>query len=163
MHLNEAVVLGLLAAPVILLMVLRANATMVFLSLCLGYVVMQFLSADARQFADLFMTHAAISTNIIKIVLLLFPAVFTTLFMIRTVRGAKLVMNIVPSVAVGCLVALFLVPVLPSGLSNAITGLSLWRQAIRLQDLIIGLGAMISLFFLWMQRPRKDGEERGKR
>jgi ABC-type uncharacterized transport system permease subunit len=124
---------------------------------------MQFLSADARQFADMFLTHSAISTNIIKLGLLLFPAVFTTLFMIRTVRGAKLVMNTVPAIAVGCLVALFVVPVLPPGLSNAITGLPLWHQAIRLQDLIIGVGAMISLFFLWMQRPRKDSDEHGKR
>jgi hypothetical protein len=160
---NQAIVLGLLAAPVLVLMLLRINATMVFLSLCLGYVVMQFLGADAKTFADVFMTHAAVSTNIMQLGLLLFPAIFTTLFMIRTVRGAKLVMNILPAVAVGSLTVLFVVPLLPPGTSHAITGLRLWQEAIRLQDIIVGAGALVSLLFLWTQRPRRDKEERGKR
>jgi len=163
MNPNQAIVVGLLAAPVLVLMILRINATLVFLSLCLGYVLMQFLGADTQSFAETFMTHAAMSTNVMKLVLLLFPAVFTALFMIFTVRGAKLIVNILPAVAVGCLTVLLVVPLLPPGTSHAITGLTLWQQAVRLQALIVGAGSLISLLFLWLQRPRRSGDEKGKR
>src|SRR5215471_15170971 len=117
---NQALVIGLLAAPILILMILRINATLVFLSLCLGYVLMQFLGTDTQAFADTFMTHATLSTNVMKLTLLLFPAVFTALFMIFTMRGAKLILNILPSLAVGSLVVLLVVPLLPPGTAHAI-------------------------------------------
>ena len=162
MNANEGIVIGLVAAPILVLMILRINAGVVFSSLCLGYVLMQFLGNDAKSFAELFMAHAAVSTNIMKLGLLLFPAVFTALFMIHTVRGVKLVMNVLPALAVGCLLALLVVPLLPPGLSHAITNLAAWRQAIRLQDLIVGAGALVSLLSLWLQRPRQNNKEHGK-
>jgi hypothetical protein len=160
---NQAILIGLLAGPVLLIMGLRINATMVFLSLCLGYVVMQFLGADAQSFAELFMTHAAISSNIMKLALLLFPVVFTALFMIHTIRGAKLVLNVLPAVGVGCLTVLFVVPLLPPGTAHAIGNLQWWRLALQLQAIVVGAGALVSVFFLWMQRPHKDADERGRR
>jgi len=163
MSINEGIVAGLLIAPILVLMILRINAGVVFLSLCLGYVLMQFLGADARSFAELFMTHAAVSANIMKLGLLLFPAVFTALFMIHTVRGIKLAMNILPALGVGCLVVLLVVPLLSPGLSHAITDLPLWRQAVRLQDLIVGAGALVALLALWLQRSRPKEKEHGKR
>lgn len=160
---NEAVLIGLFAAPVLLLMLLRANATLVFLSMCLGYVVMQFLGDEAQSFANLFMPQASVSANLMKLGLLLFPVVFTTLFMVRTLRGSKLVFNVLPSLAVAFLTVLFIVPLLSPGLSHAITSLTLWHKLVLLQALIVGAGALISLFFLWLQRPHKGDDEHRKR
>jgi len=162
MSTNEIVLIALFAAPVLVLMLLRTNATLVFLSLCLGYVVMQFLGNEARSFADLFMPQASLSTNVMELVLLLFPAVFTTLFMMRTQRGAKLVFNVLPAVATGFLVMLLVVPLLSPGIGHAIMALSLWHQLTRVQALVIGAGALVSLLFLWLQRPHKSGDEHGK-
>ena len=159
---NLAILAALLVAPVLLLLVLRINATLVFLSLCLGYVVMQSLGADTQSFAETFMTHAALSTNIMKLVLLLFPVVFTMVLMIRTVRGGRLVLNFLPALAVGCLTVLLVVPLLPPGLSHAIAHTSIWHQAARLQSLVVGVGALISLLFIWMLRPKQSGEKHGK-
>ncbi len=156
-----AIVLGLFAAPVLVTLLLRINATMVFLGLCLGYVLMQFLGADTQDFAATFLPHAAVSSNVLKVTLLLFPAVFTAVFMIRTARGAKAVFNLLPALATGCLVVLLVVPLLSPGLSHAITGMSLWRQVARLQGLVVGTGALVSLLFLWMLRPHQD-KPRGK-
>jgi len=160
---SQAILIGLLGMPVLLLTVLRINATFVFLSLCLGYVVIQFVGPAAKTFADLFMAHATFSTNIMKLALLLFPVVFTTLFMIRTVRSPlKLILNILPAAAVGSLIVLFVVPLLSPGISTGIVRLRWWHEAIRLQDMVIGAGALISIFFLWAQRPRKHIEAKGK-
>lgn len=152
------IVLALVGAPVLVLMLLRISATMVFLGLCLGYVVMQFLGGDAQSFASLFTAHATVSTSVMKLVLLLFPAVFTALFMIHTVRGARLLLNLLPALAVGCLTALLVVPLLPSGLAHGVSSLALWHQVTRLQDLIVGAGALVSLLLLWTQRPRQGGD-----
>jgi len=160
---NELIMLALLAAPVLLLMVLRVNATMVFLSLCLGYVLMQFLGTDGISFAKMFLSERSMTANVVQLSLLLFPAVFTLLFMIHTVRGGRLLLNVLPALAVGCLSLLFVVPLLPGGTAHAITNLTLWHQALRLQSGIVGAGALISLLFLWTQRPRARSEPRAKR
>ena len=161
---HELVIIGLLILPVVLLMLLRVNAAMIFLSLCLGYVVMQFLSADVQAFATTFMTHTTVSTDAMKLGLLLFPPALTTLFMIGTARGARFILNIIPALAVGYLAVLLVVPLLPPGTAHAIMGVSLWRYAVRLQAALVGGGALVSLFFLWTQRPRRHhAEEHTKR
>ena len=158
---NELIVIGLFLAPVALLMLLRVNAAMAFLSVCLGYVVMQFTSADVRSFADAFVPQAPLSGNVMQLGLLLAPLLLTTLFMVHTVRGTKYILNILPAAGVGFLAVLFVTPLLSPGLSHAITALSLWQQVSRMQSLAVGAGALISLFFLWSQRPHHDKDKKG--
>jgi hypothetical protein len=162
---HNIIILGVLLAPVLLVMLLRVNAALVFVSLCVGYVLAQFLGSDTQSFADLFVSHgASVSAAVMKLVLLLFPAVFTTVFMIGTVKKARLVLNILPALATGCLTVLLVLPLLPGSVSKAITDASAWTYIVRLQSAIVGAGALISMFFLWMQRPKHHTEEHaGKR
>lgn len=156
-------------APILLLMILRINATLVFLSLCLGDVLVQFVAPDANQFVSLFSAHGSkvITTNspTLQIFLLALPVVLTAVFMIRTVNGyGKLALNLLPSAGVGLLGALLLTPLLPSGMSHAIVHSSLWSQLQKAEDLIVGLSALICLLVLWLQRPKTghDKEKHGK-
>ena len=138
---SPEVILGaIIAVPVIVLMVLRINATLVFLSLCLGNVLVQFVAPDANSFMTLFSAHVPkgvdTGSDAVKIVLLLLPVVLTAIFMIRTVRGnGRLVLNLLPSVGVGLLGGLLIVPLLPSGLSHNIVSSELWQQVQRAQGL----------------------------
>src|SRR6266849_4182234 len=94
-------IVGMIAVPALLLMVLRINAAIVFLSLCLGDVLVQFTGKDAGSFVNLFSSSTA-SDYSASIALLLLPAVFTMLVMIGTVRGhVRMVLNALPAVAVG--------------------------------------------------------------
>lgn len=147
-------------APVILLMVLRVNAALVFLSLCLGDVLVQFVSADANDLVSLFSSgHQTTSHNFLKIALLLLPPTLTAIFMIRTVRGhGRLLLNSLPAAGVGMLGALLVVPLLSPGLSHNIVHADLWHQISRAQDLIVGASALICLLVLWLQRPKTGGE-----
>lgn len=157
---HDFIILGLGLTPVLLLMLLRVNAALVFVSLCVGYVAAQFLGNDIQSFANLFISHgSAVSVSVMRLGLLLAPAVLTMLFMIGTVRKTRLVLNMLPALATGCLVVLLVVPLLPSSTANAVTGSSLWVQFSRLQSAIVGASALISLFFLWTQRPKKRHEE----
>lgn len=153
---------AIVLVPVLLLMVLRINATLVFLSLCLGNVLVQFVAPDANSFMALFSAHVPkgvdTGNNTIKIALLLLPVVLTALFMIKTIRGhGKLALNLLPAAGVGLLGGLLVVPLLPGGLSHNIIASPLWSQAQRAQDLIVGASALICLLVLWLQRPKTGG------
>jgi hypothetical protein len=156
--------LGLIVlAPVVLLMLLRINATLVFLSLCLGDVLVQFVAPDANLFMQLFSAHVPKGVDTgndnIKLILLLLPVVLTAIFMIKSVHGSfKLFLNILPAAGVGLLGALLVVPLLPPGLSHNIVHSSLWNQLQNAENLIVGASALVCLLVLWLQRPQAGGK-----
>jgi hypothetical protein len=154
---------AIVLVPVVLMMVLRVNAALVFLSLCLGDVLVQFVANDTSEFLTLHANQvpqqaASAGSNTIKMVLLLLPVVLTTVFMIRTIRGpGRLLLNLLPAAGVGLLGGLLVVPLLPAGLSHNIVDSSLWPQIQRAQDLIVGASAVVCLLVLWLQRPKAGG------
>ncbi|MDL2341704.1 MAG: hypothetical protein QFB87_01325 [Patescibacteria group bacterium] len=163
---TPTIILGaIVAVPLALLMILRINAALVFLSLCLGDVLVQFVADDANSFISLLQsTHAtqatdtvATGSNFIRLVLLLLPVLLTAIFMIKTVKGAKLLLNILPAAGVGLLGGLLVVPLLSPGLSTNIIQSSLWLQVTKAQNLIVGSSAMVCLLVLWLQRPKAGG------
>jgi len=161
----EVTLAALVIVPMLVLLLLRVNATLVFLSLCLGDVLTQFVAADANELIGLLsasnaQVHLSSTNNTLKIMLLLLPAVLTTVFMIRTVRGRfRLLLNALPAVGVGLLGALLIVPLLPPGLAYNIIASPLWGQVHRAQDLIVGSTALVCLLVLWLQRPKTGGSE----
>lgn len=165
---TPSAVLGtIVLVPVLLLMALRINATLVFLSLCLGDVLVQFVAPDANSFLQLFSAHLPknvdTGNDTVKIFLLLLPVVLTAIFMIKTINGkAKLALNILPAAGVGLLGALLVVPLLPPGLSHNIVSSSLWSELQKAQNLIVGASALTCLLVLWLQRP-KTGDKHGKK
>ncbi|HYH36455.1 MAG TPA: hypothetical protein VD706_03075 [Candidatus Saccharimonadales bacterium] len=166
---SPAVILAaIVLVPVILLMVLRINATLVFLSLCLGNVLVQFTANDAGDFLTTFsasntVTSLTTTNSNLKIVLLLFPVVLTTIFMIKTVHGgSRLLLNILPAAGVGLLGALLVVPLLPPGTAYNIIDSSLWSEVQKAQPLIVGSSALVCLLVLWLQRPKAGGHHKRK-
>jgi hypothetical protein len=175
---SPALTLGaILVLPVLIIMILRINATLVFLSLCLGDVLIQFVAPDAKNFVKLFAGQnsqlSSLVSNNIKVVLLLLPVVLTAVFMIRSIKGhAKLLLNLFPAVGVSLLAALLIVPLLSASMRHSIVGSEYWAQIQRAQDLIVGLSSIICLLVVWLQRPKhhhgeeskhsKHGHHRGK-
>ena len=158
------ILITILATPVLVLMVLHVNAAQVFLSLCLGAVLVQFVAPDAGTLVASTGAHGTgipTSQSAVNLTLLLLPVILTTIFMIRSVRGkAKLAYNLLPSVGVGVLIALLAVPMLSYGLTSSIRNLQLWRELQNLQTLIISANTLLVLFSLWMSRSKGGGEEK---
>jgi hypothetical protein len=153
--------------PVLILMFLRINAVLVFLSICLGDVLVQFVAPDSKTMITTFAgsnAHLAnMLSNNIDIVLLLLPVVLTAIFMIHTVHGgAKLILNLLPAIGVGLLATLLVIPLLSAGLRHNIVDSSLWAEVERAENLIVGSSSIICLLVLWMQRPKKSGSGEGK-
>lgn len=154
----------LLAVPLVLLMALRINAALVFLSLCLGNVLVEFIGPDA---GTLLASGVARSPGVVpssqsylNLALLLLPVVLTMLIMIHSVRGrAKIAFNLLPALGVSTLGVLLAVPLLSAGMTSSITHLELWRQLQNLQTLILSISTLLCLLFLWMQRPKAHKED----
>lgn len=161
---SPTLILSLVVAlPIIALTLLRINAALVFLSLCLGDVLVQFVAPDATAFFALFSANNfntnSVASNTIKLILLTLPAILTAVFMIRTVKGKfRLMLNVLPSAGVGLLAALLVVPLMSTSLQHNITGSFLWELAQRSQDLIVGSSAMVCMFVLWLQRPKTSSK-----
>lgn len=156
---------AIVIVPAVLLMVLRVNAALVFLSLCLGNVLVQFVAGDAGSFlaqqTQVSLPNTYTSSNTVRIALLLLPALLTAVFMIKTIRGqGRLLLNLLPAAGVGLLGGLLVVPLLPPGLSHNIIASPLWTQAHNLQDLIVGGSAVVCLIVLWLQRPKAGHKHR---
>ncbi len=150
--------------PAVLLMLLRINAALVFLSLCLGDVLVQFASPDAGSFVEVFSANANIPSEHlnVKLFLLLLPALLTAVFMIRTVHGnGRLLLNLLPAIGVGLLGGLLVSPLLPPGLSHNIIDSQLWSSVQDVKGLIVGASALVCLLVLWLQRPsHKTGHKK---
>jgi hypothetical protein len=154
----DVLFMGLMAIPVLLFMILRVNASLVFMSACLGAVLLQYVGSEANEFFTMFMPKVPVAD--IKLGLVLLPVVLTTLFMIKTVKGAKLAFNLLPALGTGLLLAFLIVPLLSVSITQNITSSQTWHQVQNLQAMIVGVSALICLFFLWLQRPKAHAEEK---
>jgi len=153
---SQITLIALIALPILFLMAMRINAALVFLSLCLGDVLIQFASNDASSTLTAMGIHLGAQT--VKLFLIAVPTVLTTIFMIRTVRmGSRLLINVFPAAGVGFLGALLIVPLLPPGTTHNVTSSSLWSQVQAAQVLIVSVSTLMCLLVLWLQRP-KAGE-----
>ena len=149
-------------APVVAMTVLRINAVLVFLSLCLGDVLVRHVSDDASVMLSLFSSHKAssVSQSTMQLVILLLPAVLTAIFMVFSIKGrSRVFLNIIPAAGAGFLGLVLAVPLLPQGASQSIQAQAGWQQITHAQALVIGGTAVVGLFFLWAQRRGKDGHE----
>jgi hypothetical protein len=149
-HLIELLVIVL--APVILFTLLRIDATLVFLSLCLGDVLVSFVGNDTSSFVTTFFPHASsLSTDTIEIILLALPAVLTAIAMIKTVKGSRLLLNIIPAICTGSLGVLLIEPLMSAGTRGALEHTTLWQHIVQAQTLIVGVSAIVIVVFLWLQ------------
>lgn len=150
----EITLIVALVLPVLTFLVLRVNAAMVFLSVCLGAVLVDHVSSDADMIVNSFSpTTNSLSQTTIELALLLIPAVVTAVVTTLSVHGRlRVVLNIFPAAASSMLMVLLAVPMLPRGVAFNLMTQDGWRMLSNAEALVIGAGALVSLFFLWTQR-----------
>ena len=147
--------------PAVGLYLLRVNAAAVFLSLCLGYVLVSFDSHNAHRLASALThnnmpVHLQFSAVAVNLGLLLAPAVLTLLLQIKSVNGRRKFLNILPACAVGLFAALIIVPQLPGSVMVSVIRTNYWTQLIHYETDIVGIGAIVSLLFFWFSLAHKE-------
>ena len=153
----------LLVAPPLVFTLLRINAVLVFLSLCLGDVLVKYVASDANSLLTLFAPGISSKvTSFIQVVVLCLPVVLTSVFMVLSVHGRwRTITNILPALGVGFLGVLLVVPLLPAELRANVQHGHVWPEIVKLQSLIVGASAVVSILFLWTQRTSKHEHKHG--
>ena len=141
-------------APIVGIFLLGANAALVFLSLCLGYVLYSFDAHNATSAINSlhqysFTNHLKTSAIVINLVLLLGPALITLVIQIRSMHGSRRLFNLIPAVFCGLFAALIVVPALPASVASSIGATPYWGKLAHYQDDIVGIGAAVAIVFFW--------------
>ena len=162
--LSIAIIAGLVLLPLVLMLVLRAHGAIAFMSLCLGSVLVTYAAPDMTDFLTEFTNFGELLTEQwVQLGLLTLPLVFALIFTSKTVAGNKQMLNFVPALATGLLLALLVMPLLPSDLQHEIERYDAWQTLANLRTAVLLGGAFFSMMFLLMtSRPSKHEEKHKK-
>lgn len=150
------IVLGLLVAlPVLLALILRVNAVLVFVSVCAGYFL-QYALSDDFDLAFATVIRGSNSLVIARLILLLLP-VALTLFIVRKSQGKSLVLQIVPLIFTGLLLATIAIPLLSPDMEQSIYDSQIGGNFQKAGDLIVAAAVISNLSLAWMlHKPNRD-------
>lgn len=150
---------GIVLAPVVLFSVLRIDATLVFLSLCMGDVLYKFIGNDLSSFVNAFYPRSnSVGSSTIEIGLILLPAVLTAVVMIKSVKVTRIILNVLPSLCTGLLALLIIEPLMSAGTKGAIERTNFWQHLIQAQTLVVGLSGIVIIVLLWAQHRQRHGK-----
>jgi hypothetical protein len=152
---NIALLLAI-AIPVVLILLLRSNGAIVFLSLCAGALLVRFVGNEASLVGSAVGNNSSTVSQYFQLSLLLLPVVLSTIFMRKTMTGPKMLFNIPAALAVGAVGVLLAVPLLPAGPQATITGLNGWTLLQRSKEIVVIAGVVASLVVLWITTPRNQ-------
>lgn len=160
---NPLIVIGIIAgAPILLITIFKAKASIVFLALCAGSVLTTFVGDAVLDLIQLFVRNYSDGLQVgISLALLLVPALLTILFVRGTVSGAKFVTNIILAVLTGVMTLYLAVPQLPKSIQNDIIGSSIWPTLLQYQGVLVGSAVFMSLMQLWVSG-RSARHKKGK-
>ena len=139
------------AIPIIAAIFLKVNSVVVFMGLCLGYILSQFdgTSKEITKLASSskFIEHFDGSNNI-HLILLLLPPLILLLFTIKSVTGKKYSIKLLPAIATGFLAVITVVPLLPLKTSLNIMSTSFWRDVTKYQGGLVAASVLIVIVIL---------------
>jgi hypothetical protein len=157
----NAIIIGAVLLPAVIMTLLRANAAVVFLAACLSSVLLQFLGADAIEFASVFSAPGSTSgQTTVQLIVLYAPVVLALLCMIHGLPRNKLFLNIVPGIGTGFILLLLTMPYLSHSTVQMLQSASLWPWIARLQAGVIGVAGLYVLMLLLGWRPMKTPESK---
>ncbi|HSX29778.1 MAG TPA: hypothetical protein VLE73_04440 [Candidatus Saccharimonadales bacterium] len=154
-----------LAVPAVLLLALRINAAMVFLSLCLGQVMVLYVATAATDILKGSIHGISqASTSTMQLAVLLAPAAVTAILGALSVHGKlKNIGNFFPAVGASALAVLLAVPLLPTTVRLAVQSEPAWDILANAEALVVGVGGLVSLMFLWSMRRHLKSPEKHKK
>lgn len=153
---NLALIIAV-AIPVIIIVLLRANAAIIFLSLCAGALLVRFIGEDAGLVGSAIGNNSEALHQYFQIGLLLLPVILSTIFLRKSMRGPKGILNILPAVGVGLVGVLLAVPLLPANLQSSIISTQGWHLLQQSQGLVVAASVLISLVALWFSHHAPHG------
>lgn len=156
----EIIVGAAVALVALFLVVIRTNAAVVFFSVCGGSVLATQLGSEASLLSSTVIKDGDINKSVAYIALTVLPALLSAIFLRGSISSSKSFFNIFPAISVGLLLALLIIPQLPSSVSSELLQSSVWGTLQEYQPLILVGGVITSIMLLWLTHRHSHGSKR---
>ncbi len=159
------ILLSLALIALIIISVFRINAVYLYFSLAVGYVLASTLSGDTNSLLSLFSSNNSNShLSNVKLIILAIPVIATALFMLKSIKKKRILINLLPAISFVILAIILVVPLLPISATDKLTQTNYWINFSKARDLLIELSALVSLGILFIERiGRSKFKEHGSR
>ena len=156
---------AIILAPLVLLMIFKAHGATAFMSLCLGYVLVTFAAPDIIDTLTEFLSiDPLFAAQWAKIILLTIPLVLSVVFTTHSVRGkGRSLLNFIPALATGALLALLVVPLLPTEIQYQLKANDVWRKLQNLRTAVLLAGTFFSLLFIFISSHHGKKSEKSEK
>jgi hypothetical protein len=152
------VVAAVACVPVVLALVLRVHAVFLFVSMAAGYLLVQFVGDDAGLAADAFIRRAN-TPMVTQIALLVAPILFTLLLMRKSMPRSKMVLHVIPLIAIGMSLAVLLLPLVPSNVQKQVFDAPHGNVIRDAQDVVVAVAAVLTLLLTWTTGRHKEDKK----
>lgn len=158
------ILFGIILLPLLASLFLRSNGAVAFLSVCLGSVLASLVSADVADFLTGFTPmNGSATAEWTRVALVGLPLLISLFVTRKSVGASKQLLNFIPALAAGLLLALFLVPVLPRDVQRLVTSNELWNSILNMETAVILGGALMAyVLFLFLRPHHKDEDKKHK-
>lgn len=143
----------------LLALLLRVNGVFLFLSVAAGNLLVMSVADDADL--ALGMAVSADTTTIARFSLQLAPVLLTLLFLRKTMPRSKMLIHLLPVIATGLMLAVFVLPFLSPDTRGQVYDSAYGETIDSAQDVVIGVASLLTLLLAWFSYRNKDGK-RGK-
>lgn len=158
---TDVVLAVLIFGPLALTFLLKSNAALSFLALCVGFVVSTSAIGGLKQLLS--QVNLSVTDSTLATILITAPLIITLLLTRRAnTKGMKFWLQLVIALCAGGLLSLSLGPVLVSSGQFDITSSNLWGDLLKIQSWVIGGGALLSLLLIWSKSVNKKGSTKHK-
>lgn len=146
------------------LLLIRTNTAVVFLSVCAGSVLLSATGKDTDLLAHSFSSGPGISSNLLQAVLVLLPAIVSALVLIKRMPKNKILLAVIPAICAVVVGLTLVYPFLTGSFQNTLTDSKGWSLIAQYYQLIVAVGVVSSLTTIALTMPKKhrDSHKKGK-
>lgn len=146
---TDALLATLILLPAVLTFFLKSNAAIGFLALCGGFAAITLSGSDIQHLVGQ-TKITSLTSNDVDLALLLVPLLLTLLLTFKSVSGkGQPLVQLLPALCAGGLLAVIAAPMLSSSLNIDITGSPFWKDLQNVESYIAAAGLLSSLLLVW--------------
>ncbi len=156
---TDIVLVAMIASPLLLTFLLKSDAALGFLVLCLGFVLSTSVIGDLKHLLS--ESNLTVTESTLGLILILTPFILTMLMTRKKAgKGFKFFLHMLCAASAGGLLALSMGPVINTSSLINLFDSQLWKQLDNFQSAIIGVGAITSLMLIWTKAAKKSGKKK---
>ena len=156
------VLLAIIAVlPLVLLLVLRSNAAIVFLAVCSGVLLQQQFGPDAHLILDAVLPRSSsVYGQVLDICLVALAPLIAMIMLRNKAKGLKYLLGIIPGVCTGLLMVLAIVPFVSSITQDNMKATEFWRNLYEFRGAVVLLGVVSSLLIITPGKKHEDAHKK---